>query len=98
MLGDHPCAIGYVQATVEHSAATLEANIAWVMSPDFQGRGLATEAARAMLDWLTARGVGQFAAYIHPAHAASQAVARELGLRPTSVVEDGETRGQSTSQ
>jgi hypothetical protein len=37
MLGDHPCAIGYVQATVEHSAATLEANIAWVMSPDFQG-------------------------------------------------------------
>jgi hypothetical protein len=51
-----------------------------------------------MLDWLTARGVGQFAAYIHPAHAASQAVARELRLRPTSVVEDGETRGQSTSQ
>lgn len=46
MLGDHPCAIGYVQATVEQSAATLEASIAWVMSPDFQGRGLATEAAR----------------------------------------------------
>jgi len=89
------CAIGYVQATVEHRGAALEASIAWVIAPDFQGHGLATEAAGAMLDWLKAHGVGLVVAYVHPAHAASQAVTRKLGLRPTALIEDGEIRWQS---
>jgi len=97
MLRDPACAIGYVQATVEQSPVTLEADIAWVVAPEFQGRGLATESAGAMIDWLTARGVGQFVAHIHPTHAASQAVARKLGIRPTQVVEDGEVRWQSST-
>ncbi len=95
MLRDPACAIGYVQATVEQSPVTLEADIAWVVAPGFQGRGLATESAGAMIGWLTARGVGQLVAHIHPTHVASQAVARKLGLRPTRVVEDGEVRWQS---
>lgn len=95
MLREGACAIGYVQATVEHRAAALEANVAWVIAPDFQGHGLATEAVGAMLDWLMAHGASQLVAYVHPAHAASQAVARKLGLRPTSLVEDGEVRWQS---
>jgi len=58
---------------------------------------VATEAAGAMIDWLAGCGVGQFVAHIHPAHAASQAVARKLGLRPTRLVEDGKVRWQSST-
>jgi RimJ/RimL family protein N-acetyltransferase len=97
VLRDGACAIGYVQATVEHRAAALEASIAWVIAPDFQGHGLATEAAGAMLDWLKGHGVGPLVAYVHPCHAASQAVARKLGLRPTWLIEDGEVRWQSSA-
>jgi RimJ/RimL family protein N-acetyltransferase len=92
------CAVGYVQATVERRADTLEANIAWVISPLFQRRGLAVEAAAAMIGWLTAVGVERYLADIHPGHAASAAVARKLGLRPTDVIEDGEIRWQSSAR
>ncbi|WMY79703.1 GNAT family N-acetyltransferase [Citricoccus sp. I39-566] len=88
-------AVGYMQATVERRAGVLEANIAWVISPAFQGRGLATEATASMIVWLTASGVDRYVAYIHPDHAASAAIARKQGLRPTSVVEDGEVRWQN---
>ena len=89
-LRDSACAVGYVQATVEQASAGPEASIAWVIAPAFQGRGLATEAASAMVDWLSTMGVDHLVAYVHPAHAASQAVARRLGLHPTSAIEDGE--------
>jgi RimJ/RimL family protein N-acetyltransferase len=94
-LQDSACAIGYVQATVEPRGAIQRASIAWVIAPDFQGRGLATEAASAMVGWLKLRGVGRFVADIHPGHAASQVVAGRLGLRPTSTIEGGEVRWQS---
>lgn len=89
---DPGAAIGYVQATVERTPAGPEASIAWVIAPGFQGRGLATEAAGAMVDWLRTMGVEHLVADIHPDHAASQAVARKLGLHPTSVIVDGEVR------
>lgn len=95
VLQSRASAVGYVQATVEHRDVDLEADIAWVIAPDFQGMGVATEAAAAMIDWLAERGVRQFVAHIHPAHAASQAVARKVGLRPTQLVDDGEVRWQS---
>ena len=80
--------VGYVQATVVGDSA----EIAWVISPSVQGRGLATEAARAMVGLLTAAGVRRLVAHVHPDHAASARVAERLGLRPTDVVEDGEVR------
>ena len=40
--------------------------------------------------WLDARGVAAIQAHIHPEHAASAAVARGAGLRPTGQIEDGE--------
>ncbi|MDX6371677.1 MAG: uncharacterized protein QOD98_665 [Nocardioidaceae bacterium] len=86
VLGDGP--IGYVQATVVDDEAT----IAWVLAPEHQGRGLATEAATAMVRWLVTAGVGQLIAHIHPDHGASGHVAERLGLRRTDVVEDGEAR------
>ena len=96
-LRDSACAVGYVQATVEQASAGPEASIAWVIAPAFQGRGLATEAASAMVDWLSTMGVDHLVAYVHPAHAASQAVARRLGLHPTSAIEDGEVCWRSHS-
>lgn len=88
-------AIGFVQATVERGPAGPEANIAWVITPAFQGRGLATEAAQAMVDWLRTHGVEHLVADIHPTHDASQTVARRVGLQATSVVVDGEVRWRS---
>ena len=70
----------------------LSADIAWVVAPEAQGRGVATEATRAMIQWLQERGVRSFGAFVHPQHRASMAVAKNQGLAPTSTIEDGETR------
>ncbi|GHF30798.1 hypothetical protein GCM10018790_05470 [Kitasatospora xanthocidica] len=82
---------GYVQATV----GPEETELAWVVGTLWQRRGLAVEAARALLDHLTAAGVTTAVAHIHPDHRASAAVARTLGLRPTARTQDGETRWQA---
>jgi RimJ/RimL family protein N-acetyltransferase len=68
------------------------AALAWVVATSRQGEGLATEAARAMRDWLRDRGVTRFVADIHPDHGASAAVARQLGLAATDERRDGEVR------
>jgi RimJ/RimL family protein N-acetyltransferase len=81
-------AIGAVQATVTGQVAEL----AWVIAPAHQGRGLATEAARAVQEHLRAQGITEFQAHIHPDHPASAAVARRLGLEPTDIVQDREVR------
>ncbi|GIH94423.1 GNAT family N-acetyltransferase [Planobispora siamensis] len=78
--------VGYVQATVVPPRAT----VAWVVGTPWQGRGIATEAAGAMVAWLAGRGVTGFEATIHPEHAASCAVARRIGLAPTEEWEEGE--------
>ena len=80
--------VGTVQATVADGTAEL----AWVVAVPHQGHGLAGEAARAMTAWLRTRGVSRFAAHVHPDHAASAAVARAVGLSPTTTVVDDEIR------
>ena len=82
-------AVGYVQATVEPASGVAE--VAWVVGTGFQGRGYAREAAGAMVAWLRERSC-VVTAYVHPDHAASQSVARAVGLAPTEVVRDGEAR------
>ncbi|MFJ9775556.1 GNAT family N-acetyltransferase [Kitasatospora sp. NPDC101157] len=84
---------GYVQATVRPEAA--EAELAWVVGTPWQRRGLATEAARALLDHLAATGVTTALAHIHPDHEASARIARALGLHPTPHTQDGEIRWQA---
>jgi RimJ/RimL family protein N-acetyltransferase len=81
-------AVGYVQATIMEDGRRAE--VAWVVGEPWQGQGYATEAAQALVAWLDARGVRSVQAHIHPGHAASAAVARRAGLRPTGRVEDGE--------
>ena len=89
--------VGFVQATVANDGAQLVADIAWMISPSWQGRGFASEAAQAMLEWLRSRGVHRFTAHIHPANRASMHVAQNQGLCATLSEKDGETRWQTHS-
>lgn len=81
-------ALGYVQATVEVGARC--ADVAWVIGSRHHGRGYGREAASAMIDWLSGIGVTAVTAHIHPGNKPSQAVARAVGLTPTSTIRDGE--------
>lgn len=81
-------AVGTVQATLRYDAAEL----AWVVASRYQGSGYATEATAAAIAWLRENGIERFEAHIHPAHAASSAVAARLGLQPTDDVRNGEVR------
>ncbi|CAN5447296.1 GNAT family N-acetyltransferase [soil metagenome] len=86
--------VGTVQATLQatriRTSSTIEAELAWVVAVPAQGLGFAREAAGAVVDWLSARGVTSYLAHINPAHHASAAVAAALGLHPTDTVLDGE--------
>ncbi|MFI6051254.1 GNAT family N-acetyltransferase [Streptomyces violascens] len=83
---------GTVQATVGPSPQGVVAEIAWVVGTPWQGRGIATEAARGLVEWLGRQPVREVLAHIHPEHRASAAVASAAGLAPTEVWQDGELR------
>ena len=85
-------AIGTVQATLHRTEGALSAELAWVIGAAHQRQGYAREAASGLVAWLRQRGVRLFSANVHPQHAASIAVARHLGLGPSDVTIDGETR------
>ncbi|MFC6091001.1 GNAT family N-acetyltransferase [Saccharothrix lopnurensis] len=82
------CLTGTVQATVTGPLA----EVAWVVGTPWQGRGIATEAARGLVDLLGRRGVRTVVAHVHPDHRASAAVAAAVGLAPTDERHDGEVR------
>ncbi|MFI5688695.1 GNAT family N-acetyltransferase [Streptomyces sp. NPDC051636] len=89
-LRDEDRLTGTVQATAGPSADGPVAEIAWVVGTSWQGRGIASEAARGLVGRLGRQGVHAVVAHIHPEHAASAAVA--AGLAPTSEWQDGEIR------
>jgi RimJ/RimL family protein N-acetyltransferase len=84
--------VGTVQATLTASGA----EVAWVVGTRWQGNGFATEAGRAMVDWLVAHGVTTVVAHVHPDHAASASVAAASGLSRTDRWHDGEVRWDLT--
>jgi RimJ/RimL family protein N-acetyltransferase len=86
---------GYVQATVTPDALGSAAEIAWVIGTSWQGRGIASEAARGLVGWLEGK-VDLVVAHVHPDHAASAAVAAACGLAPTEDVVEGEIRWSRT--
>ncbi len=92
---DTDAPIGFVQATIQQHGPLFVAEIAWVIAPIHQGRGMASEAAIAMTQWLRSNGVSRFIAHVHPEHLASIGVARHVGLHPTPVLKDGEVRWES---
>lgn len=80
-------ALGFVQATIVGD----QADLAWLVTVPRQGRGIATEAATAMCEWLIESGTTVLVAHIHPEHTASGIVASALGMVPTGNIDfDGE--------
>jgi RimJ/RimL family protein N-acetyltransferase len=97
-LREEDCLAGTVQATISPSdGGGRVAEVAWIVGTPWQGRGIATEAARALVSWLSQRAaVWTVVAHIHPDHHASTAVATAAGLAPTGHRQDGEIRWQLT--
>ncbi|MFF8838419.1 GNAT family N-acetyltransferase [Streptomyces sp. NPDC015130] len=89
-LRDEDRLTGTVQATVGDGGRLAE--VAWVVGTDWQGRGIAREAAGALVGHLAGQGVRTVLAHVHPEHEASAAVARAAGLAPTGEEQDGEIR------
>jgi RimJ/RimL family protein N-acetyltransferase len=85
-----PQPVGTMQATVAVVGGRVTAWVAWVVGVEWQGQGFASEAARALVDWLTGRGVDEVVAHVHPDHRASEVVAARAGLRLTTELADGE--------
>lgn len=91
--GEEGCLVGTVQATVRDGDGDASAEVAWVVGTPWQGRGIAREAVRGMVGWLTLHArVGTVFAHVHPEHGASAAVAAAVGLARTEVWQDGEIR------
>ena len=88
--------VGTVQATVTKAGPVAE--IAWVVGAPWQGRGLATEAAKGLVSWLGDHAVSTIVAHIHPDHRASTAVATAVGPAPTEQWQDGEIRWQRATR
>ena len=64
------------------SAANAQLEIGWVIHPDFQGKGYAAEAARAVLDLAFGEiGAHRVSARLDPQNLASVALCRRLGMR-----------------
>lgn len=87
-LGTDGSAIGHLQATVLDDDRS--ADIAWMIGTGWQGRGYATEAARALVGWLEANGIETITAHVHPDNVASARVAERAGLAATDEIEDDE--------
>jgi len=85
-------AVGTVQATIDDEADCLTAEVAWVIASAYQRNGYAREAAQAMIAWLLDCGADSIIAHIPPRHDASIAVARAVGLTPTTTTVHGEVR------
>ena len=85
-------AVGTVQVTLPAAGpAAGPAEVAWVVGRQAQGRGYAREAASGLVALLQEAGWA-VDAHSHPAHLASQRVARAAGLSPTTQARDGEIR------
>jgi len=84
-------AMGSIQATLSTDAdGRASAELSWIVGTEFQRRGVASEAAAAVVGHLRAHGVERFTAHIVSCHRASEGVARRLGLRPTDRRDEGE--------
>ncbi|MEG9226470.1 GNAT family N-acetyltransferase [Aeromicrobium sp. Sec7.5] len=65
-----------------------DVEIGWHLFPEVQGRGYATEAARALVERAAAGGIGEVHAVTDPANEASQAVCRRLGMTDLGIRDD----------
>jgi RimJ/RimL family protein N-acetyltransferase len=89
------CLTGTVQATIS-TGDEPAAEVAWVVGTPWQGQGIATEAAQALVAWLGRQSIKTVIAHIDPGHHASAAIAAAAGLAPTGQLQDGEIRWRLT--
>jgi RimJ/RimL family protein N-acetyltransferase len=67
---------------IENAGSTLEVGLFWAITPSRQRQGLATEAARALIDYMfDVRRLARIVATTEHDNAASIAVMRRLGMR-----------------
>jgi RimJ/RimL family protein N-acetyltransferase len=69
-LDSPPRLAGSVQATISTDDEPV-AEVAWIVGTPWQGQGIATEAAQALIAWLSTQSVKTVIAHIHPRHQAS---------------------------
>jgi RimJ/RimL family protein N-acetyltransferase len=87
--------VGTLQATIgTKDTGRSCAELSWVVGSADQGQGFAKEGVHALATWLREHGVSCLVAHVHPRHLASMAVARSIGLEPSDMTVDGETRWQ----
>jgi len=61
--------------------------IGWYVMPEFHGRGIASEAAKALVDQGRRLGLGVVGVYFHPENDASKRVAAKIGASPVGRIE-----------
>ncbi|SPH16635.1 hypothetical protein DEA8626_00145 [Defluviimonas aquaemixtae] len=79
--------LGFVILNHEYGDPELE--LGWVLTAEAEGRGYATEAARALRDDAAAMGLTELVSYIDPENARSVRVAERLGARRDKAAEAG---------
>ena len=62
------------------SLGSRQAELGWTIAPDAQGRGVATEAARAALELAFAMGAHRVIAHLDEENVASRRVAERIGM------------------
>jgi RimJ/RimL family protein N-acetyltransferase len=62
-----------------------EVELAWAVRSDRWGRGYATEAARAAIEWAPELGIGELVALIMEDNSASRRVAEKLGMKEAGI-------------
>jgi RimJ/RimL family protein N-acetyltransferase len=72
--------VGDCGLTMQDVEGTPHVEVGYHVVPELRGRGLATEAARAVRDCAAAHGVDHLVALIRPENTPSQGVARALGM------------------
>lgn len=77
---DVPIGTALLLPLADDDGPTDQVEVGWHLHPDFQGRGLATEAAAALLAALPANGPDRVLALTDLDNAKSQAVAARLGM------------------
>ena len=78
--GDEPVGTMILLPLEDAEGPTSEVEVGWHLHPDHQGRGLVTEAARALLQRAAQAGHSRVLAVTDDDNVASQAVARRLGM------------------
>jgi ribosomal-protein-alanine N-acetyltransferase len=84
---DAPCMVGHIGFHGAPGAAHLDtyaphaAELGYTTFPHARGRGIATEAARALMRWAYTEGVRNFVVSIRPDNVPSLAIAQNLGFR-----------------